>query len=197
MFVIETNYESKNAGERSLEWTVVGESGSGNDEEVEQETKRGETDGDPGGSLVYGEEVVGEGIAEEEESALEHQGQAFHNKVEVPGVHSVHLALSIPTTVDDRSALLHLRIAVEPLFAQHCEECGEKGSGQTSIKDGLDTDSVGTRTRPLRGNGSGTSWDMAKRDVGDNLEEAVAQLGVIRLEIGLDSDDESGCDGGE
>ena len=112
----------------------------------------------------------------------------------MPGVHSVHLALSISTTVNDRSTFLHLRIAVEPLFAQHRDERGEKGSGQTRVKGGLDTDGVGIGAGPWRGNGSGTGWDIAKRDVGHNLEEAIAQLCVVWLEIGLNSNDESGCD---
>ena len=93
----------------------------------------------------------------------------------MPGVHSIHLALSIPTAVDDRSTLLHLRIAVEPLFTQHREERGEKGSGQTCVKDGLDTDNIGVRAGPLREGCNGTSFGMRGVGVvGYNLEEAVA-----------------------
>ena len=113
----------------------------------------------------------------------------------MPGVHSVHLALSISTAVNDRSTFLHLGIAVEPLFAQHRDERGEKGSGQTRVKRGLDTDNVWARTSPLREGGKGTSLGMRGVGVvGYNLEDAVAQLCVIRLEIGLNSDDESGRD---
>ena len=184
-----------------MEWTVVRENGSENDEQVEEGTRRGETDGDAGDNLVDGEEVVGEGIAKEEETGLEHHGQAFHDEVEMPGVHSVHLALSISAAVDDRSTHLRLRITFEPLFAQHRDKRGEKGSGQTGVKCGSDADSVGTRTSPWRGSDGRTSCDMpAKRGVGVvgyNLEEAVAQLCVIRLEIGLNGDDEGGRDGGE
>ena len=198
MFVVETDHKTKDEGEWGLEWTVVREGCSGNDEEVEEKTERGETDCDAGDNLVYEEEVVGEGITKEEESTLEHEGQAFHNEVEVPGVHSVHLALSIPTAVNDRSTLLHLRIAVEPLFTQHRDERGEKGSGQTCVKDGLDTDDIGVRAAPLTEGCNGTSLGMRGVGVvGYNLEEAVAQLRVIRLKIGLNCDDESGCDGGE
>ena len=74
VFVVETNHEAKDEGERGLEWTGIGESGSGNDEQVEEDAKRGETDGDAGDNHVDGEEVVGEGIAEEEETGLEHEG---------------------------------------------------------------------------------------------------------------------------
>ena len=74
MFVVEINHKAKDEGEWGLEWPVVRESRSGNDEEVEQETERGETDGDAGDNLVYEEEVVGEGVAEKGESTLEHEG---------------------------------------------------------------------------------------------------------------------------
>ena len=47
-------------GERGLEWTVVGESRNGNDEEVKEKAERGETDGDAGGNL-FDEEGVRRG----------------------------------------------------------------------------------------------------------------------------------------
>ena len=115
----------------------------------------------------------------------------------MPGDHPVHLALPTPTAVNDRSTRLHLGITVEPLLAQGGDKCGEEGSGQTCIKDGLDFDNGGIRTSPLWESGSGTSWGMPKRDVGNNLEEAVAQLCVIRLEIALNVDNENGCNYGE
>ena len=74
MFVVETDHKAKDEGEWGLEWTVVRESCSGKDEEVEQETERGETGGDAGDNFVYEEEVVGEGITEEGENTLEHEG---------------------------------------------------------------------------------------------------------------------------
>ena len=56
--------------ERGLEWTAVGESRNGNNEEVEEKTEHGETDSDAGGNLVDEEDVFGDGIANEE-SGLE------------------------------------------------------------------------------------------------------------------------------
>ena len=62
----------------------------------------------------------------------------------------------------------------------------------------MDTDNIGVRAAPLREGCNGTSLGMRGVGVvGYNLEEAVAQSGVIRLEVGLNGDDESGCDGGE
>ena len=115
----------------------------------------------------------------------------------MPGIHSIHLALSIATAVNDGPTLLHLGITVEPLLAQHGDECSQKGSGQTCVRRGSDTDSVGTWTSPLREGGSGTGWGVPKRDVGDNHEELITHSLGIRLKAGLGGDDESGCDGGE
>ena len=141
--------------------------------------------------------MVGEGIAEEEETGLEHERQAFHDEVEMPGVHSVHLALSISTAVNDGPTLLYLGITVEPLFSQHGNECGKEGSGQTSVERSSNMDSIGARSGPLREGGSGTGQGVPKRDVGDNHEELIAHSLDIRLKTGLNGDDESGCDNGE
>ena len=197
VFVVKTNHEAKDEGEWGLEWAVVGESGGGNDEQVEEETKCSETDDDTGDSLVDEEEVVGEGITEEEEGSLEHQGQTFHDEIKVPGDHSVHLALSMSTTVNDRSTHLHLGISVKPLFAQHGYERGEEGSGQTRVKDSIDVDSSGIGASPLREGGCGTGWMVPKRGVGDDHKELIAHSLVIRLKTALNVDDESGCDRGE
>ena len=162
---------------------------------LQRKAERGETDGDAGGNLFGEEEMFGEGIPDEK-SGFEYEGQTLHDEIEVPGVHSANLALSTPTAVNDRSTCLQLGIMVEPLLAQRGDKCGEEGSGQTCVKDGLDFDNGGIRASPLRANGGGTSWGMPKRDVGDNLE-AVAQLCVIRLEIVLNVDNENGRNYGE
>ena len=128
VFVVGVNQGVKDDGEWDLEWAIMGKSGSGNDEQVEDDSKRGGTDDDTGDSLVDEEEVAGEGIAEEEESSLEYQGQAIHDKVETPCDHSVHLVLSMSTTVDNGSVYLRPGITVEPLLTQHGDERNEEGS---------------------------------------------------------------------
>ena len=74
MLAVEPDQGSKDKGERGLEWTVVGKSSRGNDEEVEEKTGYRETDGNVSDNFVDGEQVVGEGITEEEESELKHEG---------------------------------------------------------------------------------------------------------------------------
>jgi len=115
----------------------------------------------------------------------------------VPGDHSVHFALSMPTAIDNESAHLDLGITIEPLLAQHGDKRGEEGSSQTTVKDGLDADNNGTEARTFRKSGIGASWNSPKLDAGDNLEKIVAHLLVIRLEVLLNVDNESGCKCGE
>ena len=194
VFVVEANQEVKNEGERGLEGAVVGECSSGNNEQIKEDTKCGETDGDAGDNLVDGEEVVGESISEEEESGLEHEGQTFHDQGEAPDDHSVHLALSMPTAINCGSAHLRLSITVKPLFTQHGEEGGEEGSGQTRVKDGLDVYGGGVGAGPLRKSGGGISIDKPERDVEHNPGDGVVQLLIIRLEVLLDVDDKGGSD---
>ena len=74
MLAVEPDQGSKDKGERGLEWTVVGKGSRGNDEEVEEKTGYRETDGNVSDNFVDGEQVVGEGITEEEESELKHEG---------------------------------------------------------------------------------------------------------------------------
>ena len=115
----------------------------------------------------------------------------------MPGDHSIHLSLPIPTTINNGSAHLHLGVTVEPLLAQHGDECGEEGSGQTRVKNGLDMDDGGIWTIPLGESGISTTWDVPKRGTGNDLEESIIHFLVIRLEVALHVDNESGCDSGE
>ena len=56
MFVVEANDE----GEGRLKWTGVGQGGSGNDKQVEEEAKCCETDEDASNNFLDEEEIVGE-----------------------------------------------------------------------------------------------------------------------------------------
>ena len=71
--VVEANEKTKDEGEGSLEWAIVGKGGGGTDEKVKEKTGCQETDDNAGNNSVDEEEIVGQGIAEEEESRLEHE----------------------------------------------------------------------------------------------------------------------------
>ena len=111
----------------------------------------------------------------------------------MPGGHSDRFADSIPTAIDDGSPDLHLGKPVEPLLAQRCDECGEEGSSQAGVEDGLDVDDGRIRTSPFRESSLRASGNFAERYTGNDCEESVAHLCVIGLELALDVDDESGC----
>ena len=55
-------------------------------------------------------------------------------------------------------------------------------------------DDGGIGTGPLWEHGLRASGNFPERGTGDNCKEGVAHLGVVRLELALDVDDESGCD---
>jgi len=103
----------------------------------------------------------------------------------------------MPTAIDNGSAHLNLRITIEPLLAQHGDKRGEERSSQTAVKDGLDADDNGIGAGPFRKSGIGASWNSPKLDGCDKLEKIVAHLLVIRLEVLLNVDNESGCNCGE
>src|ERR1700753_3120005 len=70
VFIFEAEQDAKEEGERSLEWAIVGERRSKNDEKIEEETEACEGDGDCGDCVVDGEEVDRDGVTEEEKSGL-------------------------------------------------------------------------------------------------------------------------------
>ena len=100
----------------------------------------------------------------------------------------------MPTAIDNGSTHLNLSVTIEPLLAQHGDKRGEEGSSQTAVKDGLDADDNGIGAGPFGKSGIGASWHSPKLDAGDKLEKIVAHLLVIRLEVLLNVDNESGCD---
>jgi hypothetical protein len=178
-----------------LERAIVGKGGGGNDE-VEKETERSETDDDAGDNLVDEDEAVGNSITEE--GGLKCEEWTFHEGVDVPDNHSVHVVLSMPSAVDNESTHLSLSVAIKSLLAQHGNNRGERCS-QTRIKDGLDVDDSRIGVTPWGGGGIdvGVTWSPPKRGSGDNPEDFVAHLLAIRLDVALNVDNESGCDCGE
>ena len=75
----------------------------------------------------------------------------------MPGDHPVHLSLPIPTTIDRRSAHLHLSVTVGPLLAQHDDERGEDGNGQAQAESGMEVDGGGIGVITLRKSSVGTT----------------------------------------
>jgi len=59
------------------------------------------------------------------------------------------------------------------------------------VKDGLDADNNGLWATPRSEDGIGIGWNVSKRDAGDNPEEVVTNLLIIRLEVLLNVDNET------
>ena len=194
VFVVKANQETEDEGRWSLEWAIIGKRSGGNDEEVEEETEGSETDDDAGDNVVDKIEVLGKSIAKEEESGLEHERQTFHDEVEAPGDRPVHLALSIPATIDNGSTYLDPGITVEPLLAQHGDKRGEERSSQTRVNNCFDADDGGLGTIPLRERVICGGWSISKRSIGDNHQEIVAHFLEVRFELALNIENESRCD---
>ena len=65
---------------------------------------------------------------------MKHKWLAFYNETEILGDHPVHLPLSVAAAIDNESAHSDLGVKVEPSLARYCNECGEKGGGQTGVR---------------------------------------------------------------
>ena len=61
----------------------------------------------------------------------------------------------------------------------------------------MDDSRIGATPSSESSSGGGVGWNAPNRDTGYDHEEVVAQLCVIRLEVALNIDDESGCNCGE
>ena len=117
--------------------------------------------------------------------------------VEVPRDDPIQFPLSSLATFDGGSSHISRRISVQPLFAEHCKEGREKGSGETGVEDGLDLDYRVRRAGPLWEGGSVVSEGGIVDLVDEDTEESGSLVTRVGLELRLDIKDESRCDGGE
>lgn len=66
---------------------------------VERRSDGGDRNNDGGNGQLDRPKVLREGISEEKQSRLEHEGKALHDEIETPRVHSAKFALAIPAFV--------------------------------------------------------------------------------------------------
>jgi hypothetical protein len=83
------------------------------------------------------------------------------------------------------------------LLAEHRQKGGEEGSGKASEKDGLDLDKRLRRSVPLWESGNVVSERGVIDFVDKDAEEGSSFVAGVRLQLGIDLNDESGGDGGE
>ena len=83
------------------------------------------------------------------------------------------------------------------MLSEHREEGGEERGGETCIKDGLDLDDRAWGAGPLRYCGNVVAEGSIVDLVDEDAEEGGRLFIRVRLELGLDLDDERGGHGGE
>jgi len=105
-----------------LEWTLIGGCSGSHNPDVEEDTEHGEGDDDACNRCVDRPHVSRNAAGEEKEGDLKHEGETFDEETERPSLETIGFALAITTPFDRRSSTVS-EVPVEPLLAQHCDEC--------------------------------------------------------------------------
>jgi hypothetical protein len=141
--------------------------------------------------------VFAQSTSEEEEGNLEHHRETLDEEMEGPLLESIALALTVSATLDHRPARIP-QVPVEPLLAQHRDECGEQRDQETRVHESSDGDDLAGRALLGGWNGGGFVRDGGLVEgEKDCAEEGCRLLVRIGLELRVDVDDEGGTDGGE
>ena len=134
-----------------------------------------------------------ETTGEKEEGGLEHHREILDEEVQWPFLQSIAFALTVSASLDHRPARI-LQVSVQPLLAQHRDECGEHGYYQTRIHEAGHGDNLARWIFLGRWDGRGGRLIETE----DKCAEKGGRLLVwIGLEVRMDIDDEGRADGGE
>ena len=125
---------------------------------------------------------------------MEHERETLDEEMEGPLLESVALSLTVSATLDHRPARIP-EVPVEPLLAQHCDECSEQRDQETCVHQSGDSDDL-TR-RALGGwNGGCFVWDGGLVEGEEDCAEEYCGLVIwVGLEARVDINDEGGTDG--
>ena len=105
--------------------------------------------------------------------------------------------MTVSATLDHRPARIP-QVSVQPLLAQHGDECREQGDNQTRIHQARDCDRLARRISLDRRGGRSLARDGGLvESEEDCAEEGGGLLVRIGLEVGMDVDDEGRADGRE
>ena len=115
--------------------------------------------------------------------------------VEVPGDDAVELPLSILAPFDGGPSHVCRRVSVQPLFPEHREERSEERSGEAGIQHRLNVDDSAWRAGPLWDCRNVVAENSVVHLVDEDTEESGGLFVGVRLELGVDFDDEGGSDG--
>jgi len=137
--------------------------------------------------------VSTETTGEEEECDLEHHRKTLDEEVQWPFLEPIAFTLTVSTSLDHRPARIP-QVSIQPLLAQHRDECGKQGDHETRIHETGDSDDLARWIFLGRWNGGGGRLVEAENKC---AEEGGGLLVGIGLEVRMDVDDEGGADGGE
>ena len=117
--------------------------------------------------------------------------------LEIPSDDAIEFPLPILAALDGGPMHIGRHVSVQPLLAEHRKERGEERDGKGGVQQCLSLNDRAWRARP--------PWDprgfVTKSGVVDLVDEDAEESGGffvwVRLELGIDLDDEGGSDGGE
>ena len=115
----------------------------------------------------------------------------------MPGDHAIEFPLTILAALDGRPTHVGRHISVQPLLAEHREECREERSRETGVQHGLNLDDRAWRTGPLWNCGGIIAESGVIYLMDEDAEESGSLFVRVRLELGVDLDDEGRGNGGE
>ena len=190
-------YAAKGNGYRCLEWTLVRRCTNNHNPNIEQDSEYSEGDEDTGDGGIDGSHVFAQSTGEEEERDLEHHRETLDEEVEGPLLEPIALPLTVSATLDHRPASIP-QVPVEPLLAQHRDECGEQRDQETRVHESSDRDDLAGRTLLDGWDRGGFIRDSRLVESEEDRTEEGCRLVVgIGLEPRVNVDDKGGADGGE
>ena len=183
-------YAAESNGYRRLEWTLIRRCPNNDYPKVEQDSEHSEGDEDTCNGGVDGCHVFAQSASEEEERNLEHDRETLDEEMEGPLLQSITLPLTVSATLDRRPACVP-QIPVEPLLAQHRDECGKQRDQETRVHQSSDGDDLAGRTL-LDGwyDGGFVRDGRLVEGKEDCTEDGCGLLVRIGLEPRMDVDDE-------
>jgi len=181
---------ANNVGTRGLIWAAVRSCPCNDDEEVGESTERSHTKHNQPNGGVDPPQVLGEGASQQQQCSLQHQRERFQHVVEIPRHDPVQLSLTILAAFDGRPSHVDRSVSVQPLLPEHCEESGEERGGKAGVQDALNLDRRSWRAGPLWQSGDIATEGGIVDLVDQDTKEGGGFFVWIRLELGVDLDDE-------
>ena len=180
-----------------LEWTRIRRHPSDHNRDVKPNSETSQANEGVCDRRVDGPHVSAQTAGEKKEGRLEHHGKTLDEEVQRPLLQPIELALTVPAALDHRPARIS-QVSVQPLLAQHGDECGQQGDNQARVHEAGDRDRLARRISLNRQGGRSLARDGGLVESEENRAEKGGGLLVrIGLEVRVDVDDEGGADGGE